>query len=91
MVSSMNPEMSAPTPPSASVPQGDRSPWGGPATTEPTILLTGFEPFGGEVINPSWEVARGLDGERIAGARVIEHWDTASKGELPASMQSPSP
>lgn len=23
---------------------------------------------------------------RIAGARVIEHWDTASKGELPADM-----
>lgn len=28
---------------------------------------------------------------RIDGNRVIEHWDTASKGELPASMQSPSP
>lgn len=24
------------------------------------ILVTGFEPFGGETINPSWEVARGL-------------------------------
>lgn len=35
-----------------------------------TILLTGFEPFGGEVINPSWEVARALHGELIAGARV---------------------
>ncbi|MEJ6003532.1 pyroglutamyl-peptidase I [Paucibacter soli] len=34
------------------------------------ILLTGFEPFGGEHINPSWEVARALDGELIAGARV---------------------
>lgn len=28
---------------------------------------------------------------RIEGNRVIEHWDTASKGELPASMQSPAP
>jgi pyroglutamyl-peptidase len=36
-----------------------------------TILLTGFEPFGGEHINPSWEVARALDGEQVAGARVI--------------------
>ncbi|WP_374562815.1 pyroglutamyl-peptidase I [Ideonella sp.] len=35
------------------------------------ILLTGFEPFGGELINPSWEVARALDGAPIAGARVV--------------------
>ncbi|MFG6455924.1 pyroglutamyl-peptidase I [Roseateles sp. BYS96W] len=34
------------------------------------ILLTGFEPFGGEAINPSWEVARALDGQLIAGATV---------------------
>ncbi|MCE4555861.1 pyroglutamyl-peptidase I [Roseateles cellulosilyticus] len=34
------------------------------------ILLTGFEPFGGEVINPSWEVARSLHGQIIAGATV---------------------
>lgn len=27
------------------------------------ILITGFEPFGGEVINPSWEVAKQLEGE----------------------------
>ncbi|MEK8029373.1 pyroglutamyl-peptidase I [Ideonella sp. DXS29W] len=35
------------------------------------ILLTGFEPFGGEAINPSWEVARALDGELVAGSRVV--------------------
>ena len=34
------------------------------------ILLTGFEPFGGEEINPAWEVARALDGERLGGAQV---------------------
>jgi len=34
------------------------------------VLVTGFEPFGGETVNPSWEVARALDGELIAGARV---------------------
>ena len=34
------------------------------------VLITGFEPFGGETVNPSWEVARALDGERIAGAQV---------------------
>jgi pyroglutamyl-peptidase len=26
------------------------------------ILITGFEPFGGQSINPSWEAARALDG-----------------------------
>lgn len=34
------------------------------------ILLTGFEPFGGEAINPSWEVARALDGEVLGEGRV---------------------
>lgn len=34
------------------------------------ILLTGFEPFGGDVINPSWEVARALQGQVIGGATV---------------------
>jgi len=36
-----------------------------------TILLTGFEPFGGDEINPSWEVARRLDGELVVGARIV--------------------
>ena len=35
------------------------------------ILLTGFEPFGGEQINPSWEVAKALDGQKIAGVNII--------------------
>lgn len=30
-----------------------------------TVLVTGFEPFGGETLNPSWEAARALDGERL--------------------------
>ncbi|HXN85917.1 MAG TPA: hypothetical protein VN867_07590, partial [Candidatus Binataceae bacterium] len=36
----------------------------------PIIIVTGFAPFGGERINPSWEVARSLDGDTIAGLRV---------------------
>lgn len=36
-----------------------------------TILLTGFEPFGGETINPSGEIVRALDGMGIAGHRVV--------------------
>lgn len=35
-----------------------------------TILLTGFEPFGGETVNPSALVARALHGRRIADATV---------------------
>ncbi len=34
------------------------------------VLITGFEPFGGETINPSWEVSRSLEGESIGDARV---------------------
>lgn len=36
-----------------------------------TVLLTGFEPFGGEAINPSWEVAKALDGQIIGNAKVV--------------------
>ena len=35
-----------------------------------TVLLTGFEPFGGESLNPSWEAVRALLGARIGGHRV---------------------
>jgi pyroglutamyl-peptidase len=36
-----------------------------------TVLLTGFEPFDGEAVNPSWLIAQALDGERIGGAAVV--------------------
>lgn len=39
-------------------------------SASPRILLTGFTPFGGESINPSWEAVRALDGRQIAGHRV---------------------
>jgi pyroglutamyl-peptidase len=35
------------------------------------ILLTGFEPFGGETINPSWEAVRALDGWRCTGRATV--------------------
>lgn len=34
------------------------------------VLLTGFEPFDGEAINPSWEAVRALEGARLGGATV---------------------
>ncbi len=37
----------------------------------PTILLTGFAPFGESKSNPSQSVAERLDGEVIAGAQVV--------------------
>ncbi|HEY6940990.1 pyroglutamyl-peptidase I [Dokdonella sp.] len=37
----------------------------------PCVLLTGFEPFGGESINPSQEIVRALDGATVAGHRVV--------------------
>lgn len=35
-----------------------------------TVLLTGFEPFGGESVNPSGEIARQMHGKVIGGHRV---------------------
>ena len=35
------------------------------------ILLTGFEPFGGESINPSWEAVRALEGKTMSDGSVI--------------------
>ena len=41
-----------------------------PASAPPRVLLTGFEPFGGETVNPSWEAVRALRGRRIGGHRI---------------------
>jgi pyroglutamyl-peptidase len=43
----------------------------GAAKTIPKVLLTGFDPFGGESENPSQAIARALHGKRIAGHRVV--------------------
>lgn len=36
------------------------------------ILLTGFDPFDQDAVNPSWEVARALDGEAIGDGAVVQ-------------------
>lgn len=41
-----------------------------PAAPPSTVLVTGFEPFDADPVNPSWEVARALDGWACAGAVV---------------------
>ena len=35
------------------------------------VLITGLEPFGGERVNPSWEVVKQLNDMELAGARII--------------------
>ena len=42
-----------------------------PHSPTPTVLITGFEPFGGESVNPSWQVARALHGKRVARHVVV--------------------
>ncbi len=36
-----------------------------------TVLLTGFEPFGGGKVNSSWEAVRRLNGRVIRGHRIV--------------------
>ena len=40
------------------------------AAAKPVILLTGFEPFGGDPINASWEVVKTFEGREIGGYTV---------------------
>ncbi|MDP2816880.1 MAG: pyroglutamyl-peptidase I [Polaromonas sp.] len=40
-------------------------------TSPPTVLLTGFDPFGGDSLNPSWLAVETLQGRRIAGHKVV--------------------
>ena len=35
------------------------------------VLITGFEPFGGEPVNPALEAVRLLDGKTLAGVRIV--------------------
>jgi pyroglutamyl-peptidase len=37
----------------------------------PVVLLTGFEPFGGDVVNPSELAVRALDGLEVEGHRIV--------------------
>lgn len=42
-----------------------------PYTPTSTVLLTGFEPFGGAGLNPSAEVAQALHGRSLGGEAVV--------------------
>lgn len=60
-----------------------------------TILVTGFEPFGGEAVNASWEAARKLDGWRLgefaAVARLLPCAYDASVKELVEAIETLRP
>ena len=63
--------------------------------TLPRILLTGFDAFGGETINPSWEAVRSLHGRRVGGHLVVaRHLPTefaASLRQLKAALRELKP
>ena len=43
-----------------------------PAGRSPsTVLLTGFDPFDGGPLNPSWQAVQALDGRSVAGHRIV--------------------
>ncbi len=55
-----------------------------PAAQEKLILVTGFEPFGGDATNGSWEAVKGLDGRHfgnsvVVAARLPVVWGKAAK------------
>ncbi len=37
----------------------------------PAVLLTGFNPFGGDAVNPSWLAAKALHDEVMGGHRIV--------------------
>ena len=43
-----------------------------PAVRSPlSVLVTGFDPFGGSPVNPSWDAVHALHGRVIAGHRIV--------------------
>jgi len=61
-------------------------PRGGDDPPRRTLLVTGFGPFGGYATNPSWEVARALDGEHIGDLRVVAARLDVTYEDAPAQL-----
>jgi len=40
-------------------------------TPQPTVLVTGFDAFGGDPLNPSAQLAAALDAQAVDGARIV--------------------
>lgn len=41
------------------------------APGRPTVLLTGFDAFGGQTVNPSWLAVKALHGRQVLGHRIV--------------------
>lgn len=54
----------------------------------PTVLLTGFEPFGGDAVNPSLDIVRALDGETIEGHRIVGAALPTAFSETPGALEN---
>lgn len=52
------------------------------------VLVTGFEPFDGAAINPSWEVARALQGRSIGDAAIVAASLPVAFDQAPARLQA---
>lgn len=52
------------------------------------ILVTGFEPFGGQSVNPSWEAVRPLGGGDVVTACLPVSWNGAPQSLLAAIAES---
>jgi pyroglutamyl-peptidase len=65
------------------------------SSTARTILVTGFEPFGGEIVNASWEAAQKLEGWRhgdaVAAARLLPCAYDASVKKLVDAIETLRP
>lgn len=54
----------------------------------PPVLVTGFDPFGGGRVNPSWMAVQGLHGRQIGGHRVVGAQLPTVFGESLAELRS---
>jgi pyroglutamyl-peptidase len=52
------------------------------------VLITGFEPFGGERVNPSWEVVNKLNDLMLGGVRVVARQLPCVFGEALAALNA---
>lgn len=53
-----------------------------------SVLLTGFEPFGGDAVNSSWEAVRPMGGEEINGHRIVSRLLPCVFGEALESLDA---
>ena len=55
--------------------------------SRPVVLVTGFDPFDGAAVNPSWQAVRALDGLLVAGHQVVARQLPTAFGAALAELQ----